>query len=757
KKEKKMLSYILEVSICWLFFYSIYKVFLNKETFFRVNRWYLLSTLILGLMLPLARHITLDWMQPSETLSAYIEPISVGLQNVQELPQNNLWTVMNVLGLAYLFGVVFFTFRFLFGLSQICKLYLKADKYKDGDLIVVNTKSDHLPFSFFNLLFWSESFHISKEEKDKIISHEQAHINGFHSVDVIFTELISILFWCSPMIYLYKKSIKATHEFLADAFVLKLNTNREYKKLLIENAVGDFQLALTNQFFNSQLKERIKMINKKRSSKWAGLKYLAILPAVIILVGIFAFKNDQVKLSSDLQTDPIYKEVDELPRFPGCEEIEDEIERTNCAKNKLLMFVYKNIKYPEEARKAGIEGQVVAQFVIEKDGSVSNFKKIRDIGGGCGDAAISSMQLMNTKGIKWIPGIKNGEKVRVQFTMPVTFKLAEETESSTNIKVNGDKTDAEGPEDFIYLLDGKEISLEKFKSINRNAIESINIIKDKSAEERSPKYKGKTIIEVSMTKDKSSLLPPPPPPPPPAPGTLIQDGVEVFKVVEQMPRFPGCEDISDKKEKEACARDKMLRFLYTQIKYPAEARISGVQGMVVAQFIVRKDGNLTDLKLLRDIGAGCGNEALRVIESMNQMEDKWIPGRQRGKLVDVQFTLPVRFKLEGENPLPNDGNPSKHMTVVGHKPESNEYALFQNEPNPFVSETRIGFHLPQASDVVVRISGVNGKQLKTIKGEFEKGYNQIKILRSDIPTSGVVYYSIEAGDFKKTMKMIILD
>ena len=113
-----------------------------------------------------------------------------------------------------------------------------------------------------------------------------------------------------------------------------------------------------------------------------------------------------------------------------------------------------------------------------------------------------------------------------------------------------------------------------------------------------------------------------------------------------MPQFPGCSDISDKVERKACADKKLLEFVYKNVKYPAIARENGIQGRVVVQFVVEKDGSVTDARVLRDIGAGCGDESLRVVNMMNSMPRKWVPGKQRGKAVRVQFTLPISYKLQ---------------------------------------------------------------------------------------------------------------
>lgn len=109
-----------------------------------------------------------------------------------------------------------------------------------------------------------------------------------------------------------------------------------------------------------------------------------------------------------------------------------------------------------------------------------------------------------------------------------------------------------------------------------------------------------------------------------------------------MPEFPGCEGESDKAARAKCAQEKLLQFVYKNIKYPAIARENGVEGMVVVRFVVEKNGSITDAKVVRDIGAQCGNEALRIVNMM----PKWNPGKQRGRAVRVQFNLPVRFKLE---------------------------------------------------------------------------------------------------------------
>ncbi|MFZ1457552.1 MAG: TonB family protein, partial [Saprospiraceae bacterium] len=263
----------------------------------------------------------------------------------------------------------------------------------------------------------------------------------------------------------------------------------------------------------------------------------------------------------------LFRVVEQMPRFPGCENINSDKEKEDCAKTKLLEYIYKNLKYPAEARKKNIEGQVVVQFVIKPDGLIKDVKVVRDIGEGCGSEVKTLIEGMNKMAVRWIPGKQRGKYVNVLYTLPVKFAL------------QGN--------------DGK--------SINNN--------------------------ETSHIKP-------------------ISNG-EIFKVVDQMPRFPGCEDQAVGHERDDCAKTKMLEYIYQNLKYPQEARKNNVEGQVVLQFVVEKDGRLNDIKVVRDIGAGCGIAASQVIESMNTMKSRWIPGKQSGKSVNVLYTLPIKFKLEG--------------------------------------------------------------------------------------------------------------
>lgn len=267
-----------------------------------------------------------------------------------------------------------------------------------------------------------------------------------------------------------------------------------------------------------------------------------------------------------MPSDHIYKVVEELPVFSDCEGIADRNKKQNCSTEKVNEYIYKNLKYPAIARENGVQGAVTVSFIVEKDGSTSNHKIIRNIGAGCGDEAVRLIEKMG----KWIPAKNRREAVRCEVKQVVRFEIPE-------------------------FVDQR--------------IES------------TPKTENNVPTSSAPVKEKK------------------------FKVVEEMPSFPGCEGLSVVKKRQQCAQKKMLEFIYKNLKYPTEARKNGVEGTVVITYVVEKDGTINDAKILRDIGDGCGEEALRIVNSM----PKWNPGIQKGKPVNVQFNIPIRFKLEYSN------------------------------------------------------------------------------------------------------------
>ncbi len=164
-------------------------------------------------------------------------------------------------------------------------------------------------------------------------------------------------------------------------------------------------------------------------------------------------------------------------------------------------------------------------------------------------------------------------------------------------------------------------------------------------EEDQPIFEDQTVVEETVFEEVKYTPPPPkeetiaPPPPPPPPPPEESDVEEIFKVVEQMPLFGGCKD-------KACSDRKLMAYIQKNITYPSMARENGIEGRVFVQFVVEPTGQVSSARILRDIGAGCGNAALEVIRNMNNLPEGWTPGKQRGKAVRVLYTLPATFTLQ---------------------------------------------------------------------------------------------------------------
>lgn len=437
-----MLSYILKVTLGWAICYLLFHFLLRRETFFQLNRWYLLLAALVCLFAPAVEISTWSQTEAVAPVTQYLQPVTIGVEQLEAViitasSEEAAMDWWQVLGWVYLLGVLLAFAKFGYGLWQIFRLYRQSESSPNKGYRFVSTEADHVPFSFFNHLFWSKKFEVEPSDRAAIVRHEEAHIFQRHSLDVILMELLCVIFWCSPPIYLFKKAVKTNHEYLADEAVLQKTTRKNYGRLLLRQFQPRPAMALSNSLFSSQLKNRIVMMTKTKSTRLAALKYLAGLPILALLFLAFSFtdkpqnhydanKSSELALRDTTPDGDVYKVVDEMPRFPGCEDIEDESKQKACWQKRMLEFIYSNVKYPEQARKNGIDGIVVASFIVEQDGSISDAEITRSIGGGCDEEVLKVVYMMPN----WVPGKQDGENVRVKFNLPVKFKFDSDDKGS---------------------------------------------------------------------------------------------------------------------------------------------------------------------------------------------------------------------------------------------------------------------------------------------------------------------------------------
>lgn len=413
------MNYFLEVNFCWAAFYGVYTLWLRRETFFGFNRGYLLGGLILGLVLPLPDYGA--WVTPptAPVVVTYLIPVvTVGAGN--ELIDQTIvsWSITD---LVYRTGVALFAAWLLVQIGRLVVLFFKSKKEKAGTYWLIQTGKNHSPFSFFHLMFIRAKADYSEEELEQILAHERAHGLYLHSIDLLLIEGVRLAFWCSPLPYLFHRELRLQHEYQADAAVLKTGRRRQYGHLLIRQTLLGGHPAIAHPFIASFLKNRIAMMTKTRSSRKALWKYALALPLLVVLTLLLTLREVRAQSASQAQEE-VFKVVEEMPRFPGCEDLTAPHERQECSNKKMMEYVASNLKYPKQAADATVEGTVVVKFVVQKDGTLGDIDIVKGIGGGCDEEVLRLMHDMNTKGILWIPGRAKGKTVNVEYNLPIRFK-----------------------------------------------------------------------------------------------------------------------------------------------------------------------------------------------------------------------------------------------------------------------------------------------------------------------------------------------
>jgi TonB family protein len=352
-----------------------------------------------------------------------LDPIIISPSEVAAGIQEGPWP-LHLLGFVYLVGSMVLIIRLGHQLLQIAGLVRKYGITRIHNTNIVLTDSDLAPFSIFNMVFISREM-FSKPGLKQILEHEKAHIRQYHTLDLFLVELLVVFHWFNPIIWLYKRSFRSLHEYLADRSVLdRGNDLKEYQQLLLMQTFGIRNSAMSNFFNRNLIKNRFIMMTNKKNRRISKSTLFILFPATLIFtfflsasftnsvlpdLGTDPYQNNTINSSQTInipQDDPVFTKVDEMPSFKGGDKA-------------LSEYIGGNIKYPENARKNKVEGKVFATFVIEKNGEVSTVKVLRGIGAGCDEETIRVIEEMP----KWNPGKLNGKPVRVQFNLPVDFKL----------------------------------------------------------------------------------------------------------------------------------------------------------------------------------------------------------------------------------------------------------------------------------------------------------------------------------------------
>ncbi len=441
-----------QVSIIWLFLIAFYYLFLGNVTFFKSNRYYLLGVLCLGLIVPLVQPYLIQNQMVMEPI--LLPTITISSQMTALESTNESITSYNLVSILYWMGVVFMSMRFMKGIIGIIWLVNGNKKEKIGNLTLIHLEKEMSPFSFFNYIFIHQKNNFTQEEWEQIYIHESTHAKQWHSMDILFTEILKIFFWWNPFLYAFQRALQEVHEYEADNAVKNIKNTKQYGLLLMKQSISGNNAALSNGFINSQLKKRIIMMTKKRSSQLTKMRYIWSLP-LLILLALVTFSSDlvaqnlepeiaQTQIDTITTFDPktfnktvqvvkniIYKNqhIDQIATISGCESLASEEEQADCTNTKLLQAIHDNLKYPKDAMNAKKEGIVMIEIDISSRNDITmnpvqkrvivRYLVASDFGYGMGKEVVRALKAAN---LDWRSAKHNGEELDVQLILPVEFK-----------------------------------------------------------------------------------------------------------------------------------------------------------------------------------------------------------------------------------------------------------------------------------------------------------------------------------------------
>jgi TonB family protein len=624
----------------------------------------------LGALLPYLRTISFSWSTTSDTViydTVYF--VQRGTQVVVDTvtAQPTGFDTITVLYIIYAFGLVITSLRLVLGLRKIAQLYRSGVKEQRQGYTLVKTESFHFPFSFFKYVFLHKSF-LQNENINQILNHEIKHIDDKHTWDILFIESFSILFWWNPLVYLYKNEVKQNHEFIADAYASQSSTIKNYGQILLGHSSSGIELALTHQFFNSHLKKRINMLCTTKSARYKLGKYLVLIPCLLFF-GILFSSNT---LLSESETD-LTKELSTSAEYP-----EDQYSKVSSLNNKTIARELINVNFDglSEILHDIEEGTLITvESCVNRLGKVVNAEWKNNPTSPKVSEEQKKKLLSAIYKYQYEADDTAPEEVCGMVTLdlgPLRSSITESAKDTTPIKiikepaiyVSERKYYKEGMSDPLIVVNGKISESKEEHFFTESKIEMVIALDVTAGQKKYGSEYKNGVLEfktnaspprLSMNKSTAKKQ-----------YTIQNDEEqEVFKVVDEMPRFPGCEDMGlSSKELKECSDRKMLEFIYDNLSYPEQAKQNKTEGMVVLQFAISSAGKVINSKVARAIADGCSEAAMAVIDKMAK-EITWIPGKQFGKSVAVLYTLPIKFKLNDSSEItPNPENKCKGNVLL---------------------------------------------------------------------------------------------
>ena len=430
-----MITYIVQVILFQILFLVVYDFFLKKETFHVNNRWYLIGTPVLSFVLPFIKISAIQETVPQKFLVLLPEAII----SPEKIIEQTSFYSGSFLSIIFWCGVTVLLAVFILKLIRINQLILKNEIIKKQSYKLVLLPKQNNAFSFFNFIFIGKD--ISKEKRTTIIQHELIHSKQKHSFDLLFFEVLRIVMWFNPMVYIYQKRITLLHEYISDSEVVKTTEKEAYFNKLLSETFQVENISFVNQFYKQSLiKKRIIMMTKNKSNQFKKVKYLLLLP---LLAGMLFYtscetnsvteeevevvveqnkKLLQQKITTEIETvyenDVPYAIIEEVPVFPGCEGTKEE--KKDCLSKKLQAHILKNFK-PGLAKTMNMSKGIKKMRVLFR---INEEGKVTDMNVRAPHPELKKEALRVLKTIPQMqPGKQRGKAVGMYYQLPISFHV----------------------------------------------------------------------------------------------------------------------------------------------------------------------------------------------------------------------------------------------------------------------------------------------------------------------------------------------
>lgn len=609
-----MLHYIIQVVSFQLIFLVIYDVFLRKETFFNTNRVYLLGTAILSLVLPfikvpqvkevIAQDFTIILPEVIVGGTRSVDQIVPLAENVSNTVSTSIesWSLWMIILLS---GMGLAATMFLIKLGKLSWLISKNPKHWNGNVMIIQLLNSSKAFSFFNRVFIGQQ--LKEAEKTSILNHELVHVKQLHSLDLMCFEIMRIIFWFNPLIYMYQNRIAIIHEYIADSKAVKYQNKSEYYNELLSQVFDTNSMSFVNPFFKKSLiKKRIIMLSRTQSKRIHLIKYLLLLPMVFcMLLYTSSYAQEEIKqtnieknqeLSDDALFDKYTQEIVVLANQGKDLASIDQAYSSNPDKYVYSREeYYKTIAYhnfmfnlnQQELMENGDHSKVTSE-------SIKRYTKLLSY-----EEYLAYKKTRDAKQ-KWEARPKEGV---IRLVVDNPEKLTSEEEEKFHSKLDELEQNSEVKGVLMVSSDGKsKLMIHDSKSIKK-AIEQEQI-------------------------------------------TGVPEGkIEVpFGVIDEIPMLPECEGLEDASARKKCVAQEIAKHVNAKFntKLATQLGFTGRQRINV-MFKIDKQGNVGDIRA-RAAHEELETEAIRVISLL----PKFKPGMHKGEPVIVPYSLPILFQVNSQ-------------------------------------------------------------------------------------------------------------